>query len=314
MRTLLLTALLLVALNNSYAQDKKVEFTTFQLSDTVYMLRGRGGNVGISTGPDGLFIIDDQVRPVTLPLLEAIRKVSDKPIRFVINTHYHGDHTGGNETIGKAGTLIIAHDKVRTRMNTDQVSIFMQKTIPAYAKSALPVVTFNDRMSLHLNGETATVYHVAHGHTDGDSIIHFPASNVIHMGDMYFNGLYPYVDLDAGGSVQGMVQAADLALSLADDTTRIIPGHGPLAMTEDLRAYRDYLIEASTNVQTLIDEGKNLQQIIAAEPTAEWDESLGKAWITPAQFIVFIYNSLEGIHKYTPPPVSPESGDEAIEG
>jgi cyclase len=309
MRSLLIIALLLTATGHTYAQDKKVEFTTFQLSDTVYMLRGRGGNVGISTGPDGLFIIDDQVAPVTVPLLEAIRKISTQPIRFVINTHYHADHTGGNETIGSGGALIIAHDNIRKRMITEQVSIFMKNTTPPYAKSALPVATFNDRMTLHINGESATVYHVAHGHTDGDSIIHFPASNVIHMGDMYFNGLYPYVDLDAGGSIQGMVQAADLALSLADETTRIIPGHGPLAITEDLRVFRDYVIKASANVQALIDEGKNLGEIIAAKPTAEWDETLGVTWITPAQFVVFIYNSLEGIHKYTPPP-TPVQEDE----
>jgi glyoxylase-like metal-dependent hydrolase (beta-lactamase superfamily II) len=284
------------------AQENKVEFSTFQLSDTIYMLRGRGGNVGISSGEDGLYIIDDQVQPVTSQLLQAIGKISDKPIRFVINTHYHADHTGGNETIGKSGALIIAHDNIHKRMTTEQVSIFMKNTTPPYAKDALPVLTFNDQISLHFNGETATVYHVAHGHTDGDSIIHFPASNVIHMGDMYFNTLYPYVDLDAGGSIQGMVHAADLALSLADDATRIIPGHGPLAVTEDLRTYRDYLIKASSNVQALIDENLNLQQIIAARPTAEWDEELGKTWIKPAQFVTFIYNSLKGIHEYTPPP------------
>ena len=205
------------------------------------MLKGRGGNVGISTGEDGLYIIDDQVRPITTQLLQAIRKISNKPIRFVINTHYHADHVGGNETIGDAGAVIIAHDNIRKRMTTEQVSIFMNNTTPPYPKGALPVVTFNDRMSLHLNGETATAYYVANGHTDGDSIIHFPVSNVIHMGDMFFNGLYPYVDLDAGGSMQGMVEAADLALSMADESTRIIPGHGPLGMTEDLKNYRDYL-------------------------------------------------------------------------
>lgn len=310
MKPLLFLAVLLAMAGGVSAQEKKVEFSTFQLSDTIYMLRGRGGNVGISTGEDGLYIIDDQVKPVTTQLLQAIRKISNKPIRFVINTHYHADHTGGNETIGKAGALIISHDNIRTRMSTEQVSIFMKNTTPPYAREALPVVTFNDRMSLHFNGESATAYHVAHGHTDGDSIIHFPASNVIHMGDMYFNTLYPYVDLDAGGSIQGMVHAADLALSLADDSTRIIPGHGPLAITEDLRAYRDYLIKASANVQALIDEDKNLQEIIAAEPTAEWDEELGKTWITPAQFVTFIHNSLEGIHHYTPPPEPVTSKDE----
>lgn len=301
MKALLLVTVLLASISTTSAQEKAVEFTAFQLSDTVYMLKGRGGNVGISTGEDGLYIIDDQVKPVTSQLLQAIRKISNQPIRFVINTHYHADHTGGNETIGAAGTVIIAHENIRKRMTTEQVSIFMNSTTPPYPKGALPVVTFNDRMSLHFNGETATAYYVAEGHTDGDAIIHFPASNVIHMGDMYFNGLYPYVDLDAGGSMQGMVAAADLALSMADESTRIIPGHGPLAVTEELQSYRDFLIKAGANVQELIDQGMNLQQIIAAEPTKEWDETLGKTWITPAQFVTFIYNSLQGIHHYTPP-------------
>jgi len=303
MKFLLFIAVLFVSINNLSAQDKAVEFTTFQLSDTVYMLKGRGGNVGISTGEDGLFIIDDQLKPITSQLLQAIRKISDKPIRFVINTHYHADHVGGNEAIGDGGSVLIAHDNIRKRMTTEQVSIFMQDTTPAYPEAALPILTFNDRLSLHLNGETATVYYVANGHTDGDSIIHFPVSNVVHMGDMFFNGLYPYVDLDAGGSIQGMVAAADLALSLADESTRIIPGHGPLGITEDLKNYRDYLVNASANVQELIDSGMDLPRIIAAEPTREWDEELGKTWITPPQFVTFIYNSLEGINHYTPPKV-----------
>jgi len=303
MRALLLIVILFAAIDSTFAEENKVEFKTFQLSDTVYMLMGRGGNVGISTGEDGLYIIDDQVRPVTEGLLQAIRKISDKPIRFVINTHYHADHTGGNEVIGGAGAVIIAHDNIRKRMTTEQVSIFMNNTTPPYAKAALPVLTFNDRMSLHLNGESATAYYVANGHTDGDSIIHFPVSNVIHMGDMFFNGMYPYIDLDAGGSVEGMVIAADLALSMANESTRIIPGHGQLAITEDLKNYRDFLIKASTNVQALIDQDMNLQQIIAAKPTEEWDETLGKVWIKPAQFVTFIYNSLEDIHHYTPPAV-----------
>ena len=300
MKHLLFIAILFTSINSLSAQEKPVEFITFQLSDTVYMLKGRGGNVGISTGEDGLYIVDDQLRPITSQLLAAIRKVSNKPIRFVINTHYHADHVGGNEALGETGTVVIAHDNIRKRMTTEQVSIFRQETTPPYPKGALPVLTFNDRMSLHLNGETATAYYVASGHTDGDSIIHFPVSNVIHMGDMFFNGLYPYVDLDAGGSMQGLIEAADLALSMADESTRIIPGHGPLGMTEDLKKYRDYLVEASTNVQELIDKDMTLEQIIAAKPTSEWDEELGKTWITPAQFVTFIYNSLEGINYYTP--------------
>lgn len=302
MKRLLLLTTLLATIGSVSAQDNKVEFTRFQLSDTVYMLMGAGGNVGISTGADGLYIIDDQIKPVTSQLLDAIKEINDAPIRFVINTHYHGDHTGGNETIGGEGAVIISHDNIRNRMNSEQVNIFLGNTTPAYPAQALPVLTFNDQMSLHLNGESATAYYVANGHTDGDSIIHFPVSNVIHMGDMHFNGLYPFVDLDAGGSIQGMIAAADLGLSLANESTHIIPGHGPLATVEDLKNYRTYLAKATANVQKLIDQGLDLQQAIAAKPTKEWDESLGKAWITPAQFVTFIYNSLKGIHHYTPPP------------
>lgn len=300
MRILLLTAILLASASNATAQDNEVEFTNFQLSDTIYMLRGRGGNIGISTGEDGLYIIDDQVQPITEQLLKAIREISDKPIRFVINTHYHYDHVGGNESVGGTGAVIIAHDNIRKRMSTEQVSIFLDETTQPYAKDALPVLTFNDRMSLHLNGESATAYHVAHGHTDGDSIIHFPASNVIHMGDMYFNGLYPYIDLDAGGAIQGMIAAVDLALSLTNESTHIIPGHGPLATTQDLKDYRDLLVEARDNVQALIDQGFDLEQVIEAKPTAEWDDTLGEVWIKPHQFVTFIYNSLKDIHEYTP--------------
>jgi glyoxylase-like metal-dependent hydrolase (beta-lactamase superfamily II) len=217
------------------------------------------------------------------------------------NTHFHCDHTGGNETIGKSGVVIIAHDNIYQRMSTEQVSVFRNSTTAPYARPALPVVTFSDRLSLHFNGETATAYHVPNGHTDGDSIIHFPASSVIHMGDMFFNGLYPYVDLEAGGSIEGIIAATELALSLSDETTRIIPGHGPLALAEDLKFYGEYLMQATENVQVLIDGGMNLNQIIAAMPTAEWDDPLGEILITPAQLVIFIYNSLESIHSYSSP-------------
>ena len=299
MRSLLFLALI-IASGSAPAQKNKIEISTFQLSDTVYMLMGAGGNVGISTGKDGLYIIDGGLKQATDPLLKAIRKISDKPIRFVFNTHYHGDHTGSNEVLGGTDSVIIAHENIYKRLSTEQVSIFMNSTTPPFAKAALPSVTFNDQLSMVFNGETATAYYVANGHTDGDAIIHFPLSNVIHMGDMFFNGRYPYVDLDAGGSLQGIVAAADLALTMANDSTRIIPGHGPLGVTEDLKNYRDFLIEASTRVQVLIDQGMNLEQIITAKPTEEWDEELGKIWITPPQFVTFVYNSLEGIHHYTP--------------
>ncbi|MGH8035185.1 MAG: MBL fold metallo-hydrolase, partial [Lysobacterales bacterium] len=258
------------------SQEKKVEFIATPLSGTVTMLTGSGGNVGISAGEDGVYIVDDQVKPITDQLLEAIRKVSDKPIRFVINTHYHGDHAGGNELIGGTGAIIIAHENVYRRMSTEQFSKFMKESTAPWPAGALPVITFSDQATLHLNGEAATVYHVANGHTDGDAIVHFPVSNVIHMGDIYFNGLYPFIDLDAGGTLQGMLEAVNFALRLTNEDTRIIPGHGPLATANDLIAYRDFLVQSRDRVQILIDQDKSLEETIAATPTAQWDAALGQ--------------------------------------
>lgn len=283
----------------SFAQEDQVEYIATPLSPTVTMIKGRGGNIAVSSGEDGVFIIDDQVEPLTDQLLASISKVSDQPIRFVINTHYHGDHVGGNETLGKAGSVIIAHDNIRHRMSSDQVSIFFDETTPAWAKDSLPIVTFNDRVTLHLNGEAVTVTHVPRGHTDGDSIVHFPDSNVIHMGDIFFNGLYPFIDLDGGGSIQGTIAAVELGIGMADDETRIIPGHGPMSDLSGMQEYLAFLIKARDNVQALIDQGMSLQQAVAAKPTAEWDEILGKVWITPEQWVTFIYNSLTGVDHFT---------------
>ena len=263
------------------------------------MIKGRGGNIAVSSGEDGVFIIDDQLKPLTDQLLASITKVSDRPIRFVINTHYHGDHVGGNETLGAAGSVIIAHDNIRKRMTSDQFSHFFNETTPAWPKDSLPVVTFNDQVTLHLNGEAVTVTHVPRGHTDGDSIVHFPDSNVLHMGDIFFNGLYPFIDLDGGGSIQGMIAAVELGIGMADAETRIIPGHGPLGDLRSLQEYHDFLTKARDNVQALIDQGMSLEQAVEAKPTAEWDEILGKVWITPEQLVIFIYNSLTGVDHFT---------------
>ena len=298
----ILTCLSLFMAQGLAAQDKPVEYVPTKLSDTVTMVKGQGGNIAVSAGADGVFIIDDQLKPLTDQLIAAIRKIDDRPVRFVINTHYHGDHVGGNEALGEAGSVIIAHDNIRRRMSTDQFNHFFNATTPAYPPASLPVVTFNDRVTLHLNGEAVAVHHVPRGHTDGDSIVHFPASNVLHMGDVYFNGLYPYIDLDGGGSIDGMIAAVDLGLSLADDRTSVIPGHGGLSNRAGLQDYRDFLAAARDNVQALVDRGLDLEQAIAARPTAQWDEALGGVWITPEQFVTFIYNSLTGVERYTAPP------------
>jgi cyclase len=283
----------------SFAQEDQVEYIATTLSPTVTMIKGRGGNIAVSAGEDGVFIIDDQVEPLTDQLLASISKVSDQPIRFVINTHYHGDHVGGNETLGKAGSVIIAHDNIRQRMNSDQVSIFFDETTPTWPQDSLPIITFNDRVTLHLNGEAVTAIHVPRGHTDGDSIVHFPDSNVIHMGDIFFNGLYPFIDLDGGGSIQGTIAAVELGIGLADDETQIIPGHGPMSDLSGMQEYLAFLISARDKVQALIDQDMSLEQAVAAKPTAEWDDILGKIWITPEQWVTFIYNSLTGVDHFT---------------
>ena len=298
---LCLACLLLLLAVPLAAQDEKVEYIPTPLSDTVTMVKGRGGNVAVSAGEDGVFIIDDQLEPLTEQLLAAIRAIDERPVRFVVNTHYHGDHVGGNEALGKSGSVIIAHDNIRLRMSSDQFNHFRNDTTPAWPQDALPVVTFNDRVSLHLNGEAVTAHHVPRGHTDGDAIVHFAGSNVLHMGDVFFNGLYPYIDLDGGGSIQGMIAAVDLALTLADGETRVIPGHGPLSDRAGLLEYREFLAQARDNVQALVDQGLSLEQAVAARPTAEWDDALGGVWITPAQLVTFIYNSLTGIGHYTAP-------------
>jgi cyclase len=297
-RALILCLLLVPAL--LIAQEQQPELKVTQLSESLHMIEGGGGNVVVSVGNDGIYLIDDQLEPFTDQLLETLKGISDSPVRFIINTHYHGDHVGGNEAIGKGGAVIISHDNIRKRMSVEQFSIFLDSTTPPFPSDALPVITFNDRLTLHLNGEVAEAIHLPHGHTDGDSMIHFPDSNVIHISDQWFNGLYPYVDLDGGGTIQGMINGVDVALALADDETKIVPGHGPLGDKTGLQAYRDFLAKAVANVQELIDKGFSLEAAIEAKPTAQWDEDLGNIWIKPHQFVTFIYNSLKGIDHFTP--------------
>jgi glyoxylase-like metal-dependent hydrolase (beta-lactamase superfamily II) len=285
----------------SVAQQNQVDYVPTTLSSTVTMIKGRGGNIAVSAGEDGVFIIDDQLEPLTDQLVTAIRSISDQPIRFVINTHYHGDHVCGNEKIGKAGAVIIAHDNIRERMTTDQFNHFFNDTTPAWPKGALPVVTFNDQVTLHLNGEAVTAHHVPRGHTDGDSIVYFSESNVLHMGDIFFNGRYPYIDLDGGGTVEGMIAAVEKGLELADGETRVIAGHGPLSDRAGLQEYHDFLVTVRDRVQALVNQGMSLEQAIAARPTAEWDDILGEVWITGDQLVTFVYNSLTGVDHFTRP-------------
>lgn len=276
------------------AQDwDAVQVRSEKVAGNVYVLFGAGGNIGVSVGDDGVFIVDDQFAPLTEKIKTAIADLSDQPIRFAINTHFHGDHTGGNENLGREGTVIVAHDNVRIRMAAGSfIKAFNNRTEPQVG-AALPVVTFNDQASLHLNGEQARMHHVSNAHTDGDSIVHFEGSNVVHMGDTFFNGRFPFIDVDNGGSVDGVIATANKVLALVDNETRIIPGHGPVTDKTGLMAYRDMLITVRGRVAELKSGGNSLEEVVAAGVIDDFKESFGAggdAW--PAAFVGFVYNSL----------------------
>ena len=269
-----------------------VQIVTTRLADGVHMLVGRGGNLAVSSGSDGVFLVDDQFAPLTAKIRAALAAISSQPLRFVLNTHWHGDHTGGNENLGKAGVLIVAHDNVRQRMSVEQFQAAFNRTVPAAPAAALPVVTFGDDVSFHLNGHDVHVFHVANAHTDGDAIVHFRGPNVLHMGDTFFNGLYPFIDLGSGGSVDGVIAAVERALSLADAKTRIIPGHGPQSDRAGLQAYRDLLVTVRGRVADALASGQTLEQVLAAAPSREFDAEWGRGFVDPERFVRTLYESL----------------------
>ena len=231
------------------------------------MLEGAGGNIGVSVGDDGVFIIDDQFAPLTGRIKAAIAEFTDKPVQFVVNTHFHYDHTDGNESFGGEGAVIVAHDNSRTRMSSDQVIEFFDHNQEAYSAAGLPEITFAESMTFHYNGHTIDVFHAPRAHTDGDAIIHFREANVFHTGDVFVSYGLPFIDQPNGGSVDGMIAAAYRLAGMANDDTRFIPGHGQLSNKGDLIAFAEMLITLRDRIQGLIDEGKTLEEVIAADPT-----------------------------------------------
>lgn len=292
MKTFAAAIALLVAAPLAGQDFSTVEIKTEQVVPGVHVLFGAGGNIGVSTGPDGTFIIDDQYAPLTARIQAALAKLSDKPVRFVLNTHWHGDHTGGNENLGKAGALIVAHDNVRVRMSSDQFIASMKRTVPAAPAVALPVVTFDSRTTFHINGDAIRGAHVPHAHTDGDSLVHFTKANVIHMGDTYFSAGYPYVDLSSGGSFDGLLAAHARALELGNDATRYIPGHGPVTGKAELAAYRAMIAEIVGKVRAGIAARQSVDEIVAAKPTATYDAKWGTGFIKPDVLVRTIHTSL----------------------
>jgi glyoxylase-like metal-dependent hydrolase (beta-lactamase superfamily II) len=274
------------------AQDdwESVQIETVSVRDGLYMLVGRGGNIGLSVGDEGTFLIDDQYAPLTPKIEAAIRKVTPVPVRFLVNTHWHGDHTGGNENFGKAGSILVAHENVRRRMSVEQVrEILKADPVPASPRDALPRITFTEEVTFHWNGDDIRAFHVAPAHTDGDVMIHFPKADVLHTGDVIVNGRYPFIDVDSGGNLNGIIAAAERVLALVKPTTKIIPGHGALAGPDDVRAYRDMLVLVRDRVQKLVDQGKSVDEVVAAKPTADLDSKWGAQ---PERFVRGAYHSL----------------------
>ncbi|WHI45648.1 MBL fold metallo-hydrolase [Microbulbifer sp. VAAF005] len=287
-------AVSVLAASFTSAQDRfaNVEISSEAVSGNVYMLKGAGGNIAVLVGEDGTFMVDDQYAPLTAKIQQAVAELAKQPLRFVINTHWHGDHTGGNENLGKSGALIVAHENVRKRVSTEQfIEAFKRKVEPS-PPEALPVITFTDATTFYWNGDRVKVQHVGPAHTDGDSIVHFAEADVIHMGDIYFNGNYPFIDLSSGGSVDGMIAAMDTALAMAGEDTKIIPGHGPLSNRAELQQQRNILAGLRDKVKAMVDEGKTRQEVISAKPTAEFDSQYGQGFMTPDIWTGIVYDSL----------------------
>lgn len=291
---LFLLSLALAAL----AQDKdfsKVEMKVSKVAGTVYMLEGAGGNIGASVGEDGIVVVDDQYAPLAEKIQAALHGITDKPVRFVINTHYHGDHTGSNAYFQRTAP-VIAQDNVRKRLEQAGVagnggSVRMD-TKPQ-AKEALPIITFDHDVTVHLNGEDIRALHFPAGHTDGDSIIFFPKSNVVHMGDDYVTYGFPFIDVDSGGSVKGMIDAVDKVIAQLPPDVKVIPGHGPVGTIDDMRAYVKMLKETRDVVQAALQQGKTLEQMKQAKLLDPWKKYSGD-FISEDAYLETVYNSLTG--------------------
>ena len=292
-----LTATLLLSLSlatTAVAEDKfkDVEIKTIPVGAGIYMLTGQGGNIGVSVGKDGVFLIDDQFAPLTKKITAAIAALSDQPVRFLLNTHWHPDHTGGNENMGNADTVIVAHSNVRKRLAVDNFIEMFGMEAPATDKAGLPVITFDDALSFHLNEDEIHISHVNNAHTDGDSIVQFRAANVMHLGDIYFAGMYPFIDTNSGGSINGTLKALDRALALSDAQTVIIPGHGPVSNKEGLVAYTNMLRTINGRIQKMITDKSTLAQILATEPTKDFDDEYGNGFINNTAFVEMLYKDM----------------------
>jgi glyoxylase-like metal-dependent hydrolase (beta-lactamase superfamily II) len=253
---------------------------------------GRNGNIAVWHGADGIVVVDDSLSPLAPKVVDAIRQISDGSIRFVINTHWHPDHTGGNEQLARSGGIIFAHENVRTRLSTEQFIELVNMRIPPSPAAALPIVTFEDSLAFHLNGDRLDVVHVSDAHTDGDAVLWWKAANVVHTGDVYLNGGYPFVDLDSGGTLAGLVAGIEAILARVDDATIVIPGHGPVSNRRELVEYRDMVVTVGRRIREGVERGRSLDEVLASRPTAEYDGRYGQGFMTPARLVGILYRDL----------------------
>lgn len=270
----------------------QVEIRTTKLADNFHTLEGQGGTISVLSGPDGVLLVDSQFAPLTGKLAAAIKAISDQPIRFLINTHVHGDHTGGNENFARLGAVIFSRDQLRQRMARPNPALNGQPGTPA-PHGALPIVTYDNEVTLHVNGEDVKLIPVRAAHTDGDTLIHFPRHDILAVGDYIRTVGYPRVDLTNGGTMKGLLAAFEQTIKLAGPNTKIIPGHGPITDRTGVAAQRDLVLKVSAKIQPLVQQGKSIEEVIAAKPTAEFDANVPNAAATSEQLVRWLYAELK---------------------
>jgi len=288
MRIYICVILLFVSLAVKAQNFDSVMIKTTKVAGSVYMLEGSGGNIGVLIGNDGVILVDDQFAPLAEKIKKAIATISDKPIRFIVNTHFHGDHSDGNKVFGGEGSIIVAHENVRKRLSADHFFTSFKQEQKAMSYEGLPKITFAESLNFNMNGETVQVIHIKKAHTDGDAAIYFKESNVLHTGDVFVRYGLPFIDDDGGGTIDGMINGADQMLKMINDETKIIPGHGQIGSKKDLLEYKNLLQTIRKRIADGIKAGKTVDQIISSDPTKEFKTGFDKVF-----FVQSVYKSLK---------------------